>query len=86
MQVIKSQLINQVTIPPSIQENMQEYFQNYKGTIVFAGEKLTVNMVDRIRQYRQISFFNAYGPTEASICSSSSKVNVQIRAYRISYF
>ena len=78
MQIVKSQLITHITLPPSIQESVQEYFQNYVGTIVFAGEKLTADIIDRICKYSQISFLNAYGPTEASICSSCSDVNVQL--------
>ncbi|MCU7496663.1 MAG: amino acid adenylation domain-containing protein [Ignavibacteria bacterium] len=66
--------ITAVTLPPSILSRLPE--KNELGedlfsslrTIIVAGEKIPVELANYWS--RRIKFFNAYGPTEATVCAS----------------
>jgi amino acid adenylation domain-containing protein len=64
--------ITTVTLPPSVLAVVPEIdFPDLK-TIITAGEACTTDLVARWNQGRQ--FFNAYGPTESTVCASMFRV------------
>lgn len=69
---------NQIThtdISPSVLPLIaarQQHFSSLK-TIIFGGELASESIVKKMAQ--NINMFNAYGPTETTICSSVSQVN-----------
>jgi non-ribosomal peptide synthetase component F len=63
--------ITNVTLPPSALAVMPAEELPELRTMVLAGEALTAELVERWARGRE--FFNAYGPTEATIWSSASR-------------
>ncbi len=68
LNVLKSNDVTTVTLPPSVLAVMPEDELPELKTIVTAGEKCTTDLVRRWGQNRQ--FVNAYGPTETTVCAS----------------
>ncbi|APR77528.1 Siderophore biosynthesis non-ribosomal peptide synthetase [Minicystis rosea] len=60
-----------LTVPPSVLSALPWFESLDLETIVVAGEACPQDLVDRWAQGRR--FFNAYGPTEASICASQAE-------------
>ncbi|HET8844236.1 MAG TPA: amino acid adenylation domain-containing protein, partial [Ktedonobacteraceae bacterium] len=62
------QQISWVTLPPSVLANISPESKPDLHTIVAAGEACPIDIVHRWAQGRQ--FFNAYGPTEGTVCTT----------------
>ncbi len=72
--VIKSQRVNIVTLPPSVLSVMPEDELPDLKTIVTAGEACSLELVKRWGKGRQ--YVNAYGPTETTVCASYYETSV----------
>lgn len=57
-----------VTLPPSVYARLDEAARRKVGTVVFAGEALS--RVEYEQAARHSRVFNAYGPTEGTVCFS----------------
>lgn len=68
LSVLHDQQVSTVTLPPSVLAVMPEEELPHLKTIITAGEKCTLDLVQRWGQNRQ--FVNAYGPTETTVCAS----------------
>lgn len=64
--------ITTVTLPPSVLAVLPETNLPDLKTIITAGEACTTDLVARWNKERQ--FFNAYGPTESTVCASMFRV------------
>jgi len=70
---IKLNQITKATVPPSFLHSIDtETFSNL-DTIITAGESPIMKDVKRFGKY--LRYINAYGPTEASVCSSTYEVD-----------
>lgn len=68
---IKQYSITHMTLPPSLLESLDiESFKPIKNLVV-AGEACPIHVAEKYS--RSIRMVNAYGPTEASVCSTYSK-------------
>ncbi|HWW75481.1 MAG TPA: non-ribosomal peptide synthetase, partial [Pyrinomonadaceae bacterium] len=66
--LLRRYAINVVTLPPSALSAMpSEGFPDLQ-TLIVAGEACPVNLVEQWAEGRR--FFNAYGPTEATVCAT----------------
>ena len=70
--------VNTAVLNPTFLANIGE-LENFK-TIITAGEKAIVQ--DALRYAKKCNYINAYGPTEASICSAFYKVDAT-KEYRV---
>lgn len=61
-----------LTLPPSMLLALNEWQFTSLETLVLAGEKLCPNLLDIIPG--NIAVFNAYGPTEATVCCTIARV------------
>lgn len=68
---IEQKEITHVTLPPSVLARLKERELPHLQAIITAGEACTVDIVRRWAKDR--TFFNAYGPTEATIWSTVAK-------------
>jgi len=66
--VLREDLITMVTLPPSALSVMAPESLDQLQTIIAAGESCPVEIVERWAGGRR--FFDAYGPTEATVCAS----------------
>ena len=65
--------INIVTLPPSLLDIIQpEQFVSLE-TVLSAGEKITYNIIEKWSD--KVKLFNAYGPTEGTVCTSMKELN-----------
>lgn len=51
-----------------------EYVMNNVGKLIFAGEALTENLVEKIQRKYNTTIYNAYGPCEATIFASIKEI------------
>ncbi|RPH90725.1 MAG: amino acid adenylation domain-containing protein, partial [Calditrichaeota bacterium] len=72
--VLKTQQVNIVTLPPSVLSVMPFDDLPQLQTIVTAGEACSLELVKRWGADRQ--YVNAYGPTETTVCASYYEANV----------
>lgn len=64
------------TLPPSYLSTLQPSSLNTLRILITAGESARVE--DALRYSRQLTFFNAYGPSETSVCATYYKANPEI--------
>ncbi len=67
-EIIKSQKIDVVTLPPSYQELVKKDLSDLKN-LISAGEKLNGSLAKELQE-KGVRVFNAYGPTENTVCVS----------------
>ncbi len=72
---LKQQKITTVTLPPSVLSIFPETELPDLKTIITAGEKCPVGLVQKWGKDRQ--FFNAYGPTETTVCASMYRTSLE---------
>ncbi|MDZ7401244.1 MAG: amino acid adenylation domain-containing protein [candidate division KSB1 bacterium] len=72
IQLLTDQKITTVTLPPSMARVMPDHPLPDLEVMITAGEKCTPDIVARWSNGRK--FFNAYGPTEATVCASMLQV------------
>jgi non-ribosomal peptide synthetase component F len=65
--VVDKQITN-VTLPPSMLKVLPDEELPHLDALVAAGEACTPDLVERWSPGRD--FYNAYGPTEATVCAS----------------
>ena len=68
LQLLRNQAITMLTLPPSILAALPERSFPTVRTVICAGESCTADLVARWGQ--QVQLFNAYGPTENTVCAS----------------
>lgn len=68
IRMLQERRINTITLPPSILAALPEEQLPDLSTIIAAGEALPADLVNRWSPARR--FFNAYGPTEVTVCAS----------------
>ena len=66
--LLRSQEITHVTLPPSILAALPDAELPALGTLITAGEACSAEIVTRWAPGRR--FFNAYGPTETTVCAT----------------
>lgn len=74
IQTLISQKITHLTVPPSALYSTPFYYLPDLEVLVVAGEPCTKEIIDKWadKNYR---FFNAYGPTEATVCATIFEVD-----------
>lgn len=70
---LKEKRINNVTLPPSVLQSIPHEELPDLETIISAGEACTPDLVNKWGASR--TFINAYGPTEATVCTTYAKYN-----------
>ncbi|ORX77638.1 acetyl-CoA synthetase-like protein [Anaeromyces robustus] len=57
--------------------NYEEFYNSlkYVKILMFAGEKLNINFVKKLRIFENIRIFNGYGPTETTVISNIKDLN-----------
>ena len=65
---LRDQAITHATLPGSALQTLGEAELPHLRTLVVAGEACPVALAERWRE--RLSFFNAYGPTEGTVCAS----------------
>jgi amino acid adenylation domain-containing protein len=73
--LLESQRITQITIPPSVLRHLPEASLPQLRQIIVAGEAFDAQLLKKWCHGRQ--FFNAYGPTEATIWASISQCKAE---------
>src|SRR5205807_9622364 len=68
IRLLRERAITAVTLPPSVLESLEPVDLPSLETIILAGESCSPQLVKRWS--RGHSLFNAYGPTEASVCAT----------------
>jgi hypothetical protein len=68
VKVLRENQITMATLPPSLLAALKEEGLPHLDTLIAAGEVCAAELVDRWGVGRK--FFNAYGPTEATVCAS----------------
>ena len=68
LEVLRDLRVNTVTLPPSVLAALPEEQLQDLRTIIAAGERCSRELVQRWADSR--AFFNAYGPTESTVCAS----------------
>jgi amino acid adenylation domain-containing protein len=68
--LLESQCVTQITVPPSVLRHLPDATLPKLRQIIVAGEAFDAQLLNRWGQGRQ--FFNAYGPTEATIWAGIS--------------
>ncbi|MFO0758294.1 MAG: non-ribosomal peptide synthase/polyketide synthase [Byssovorax sp.] len=71
VRLLRAQGVTHLTAPPSALSVMPDDEIPSLGTLIVAGEACRAAIVDRWAPGRR--FFNAYGPTEATICASMTE-------------
>ncbi|MEW6736579.1 MAG: amino acid adenylation domain-containing protein, partial [Acidobacteriota bacterium] len=71
IRLLKEQHITTITIPPSVLEILPTEVLPALHTIIVAGEACHLNLVERWASGRR--FFNAYGPTEATVWATTAQ-------------
>src|SRR5262249_35827263 len=66
--VLREDQITMVTLPPSVLEMLKDEGLPHLDTMIAAGEACAAEIVERWGRGRR--FFDAYGPTEATVCAS----------------
>jgi amino acid adenylation domain-containing protein len=66
--LLEAHAITHITLPPSVLATLCEAELPHLKTIIVAGEACWPDLVERWSQGRR--FFNAYGPTEATVCAT----------------
>lgn len=66
--LMREQAITTVTIPPSLLSAMPDETLPSLQSLIVAGEPCSPDLVDRWAKGRR--FFNAYGPTEGTVCAT----------------
>ncbi len=75
LQILKTERITVATLTPSVVETIPEgAVLPHLRYLVLAGEAASLSLVEKWSRQSQV--INAYGPTEASICSSLEKVDL----------
>ncbi|MCP4657643.1 MAG: amino acid adenylation domain-containing protein, partial [bacterium] len=69
--LLRRQAITNVTLPPSVLRVLPAAELPALRTLLAAGEALSADLVDRFAPGRQL--FNAYGPTEGTVCASVTR-------------
>jgi len=69
--LLKEQKISHVTLPPSVLAHLPEDEYSDLHTIIVAGESCSKRLVKIWGKDR--NFFNAYGPTEATVCATMAR-------------
>jgi amino acid adenylation domain-containing protein len=69
LRILRTEAVNNVTLPPSVLSNMPAESLPNLDTIITAGEKCSRDLVHPWSNCRD--FFNAYGPTESTVCAST---------------
>src|SRR5262249_13452926 len=72
VRALREDRITTVTLPPSLLAALGEIELIELETVIAAGEACTAEIVERWAGGRR--FFNAYGPTEATVCASIGEV------------
>jgi amino acid adenylation domain-containing protein len=70
--------ISVLTLPPSYLSVISWKEFNFLRVIISAGEKL--NTEAALALSRQVNYFNAYGPTECTVCVSINKISPEMTA------
>ncbi len=65
--------ISHMTLPPVLLELLDPNFDHRLKSIIVAGDACSTELVERWAG--QCCFFNAYGPTEASVCASIAQLD-----------
>lgn len=77
-QLIETHQVSHCDVPPVVFSLWLSYIKKYPASfqslkaIIFGGEKANPEVVAQLRDY--VRLFNAYGPTETTICSSLKEV------------
>ena len=69
--LLTQQKISHVTLPPSVLAHLPENEYPHLSTIIVAGEACSKHLVNIWGQDR--NFFNAYGPTESTVCATIAR-------------
>ena len=72
IEVLHTQSITAVTLPPVVLAQLPQEELPQLRTIIAAGDVCPADLARRWRQGRR--FFNAYGPTEATVCATIAEV------------
>src|SRR5262249_5780434 len=72
LRALRGDQITTVTLPPSVLAALEEVALTNLETVIAAGEASTAEIVERWAGGRR--FFNAYGPTEATVCASIGEI------------
>ncbi len=73
--LLRDQVITTVTLPPTALSTLPDEELSELQTIIIAGESCPAGMAARWSTGR--SFFNAYGPTEITVCASLMKCTAE---------
>ncbi len=68
LRTLREEAVSVLTVPPSVLAALPYADLPALGTIVVAGEACSADLVDRWSRGRH--FWNAYGPTEATVCAT----------------
>lgn len=74
IQTLKNQKITHLTLPPSALYSTPVQFLSDLEVLVVAGEPCTQDLIDKWGSYNY-RFFNAYGPTEATVCATIFEID-----------
>jgi non-ribosomal peptide synthetase component F len=79
IQLLRDKAITHVTLPPAVLAVLPAQELPALQTIISAGEACSTDIVKRWASGRR--FFNAYGPTEATVWSTVQKLVTKVRNY-----
>lgn len=71
-EMLQEYKINYATLTPSIIRTLKSERLPYLQKVISAGEKLEVNL---IKKWQTKQLFNAYGPTETTICATIGEIS-----------
>lgn len=69
---IDTHKINIMTLPPVYLHQLDKNILSNVKTLITAGESPILEDVKNL--YKQLNYFNAYGPTETSVCATMNKI------------
>ncbi len=72
---LDAQKVTVATFPPAYLRALEQPNFHYLRVMITAGE--TAHSLDAHRYAQQLNYFNAYGPTETSVCASIYKLNAE---------
>ncbi|MEW6738092.1 MAG: amino acid adenylation domain-containing protein, partial [Acidobacteriota bacterium] len=78
LSLLREEQISVVTLPPTVLAALAEEELPKLQTIIVAGEACTTELVARWREGRR--FYNAYGPTESTVCATIAECRDVSRA------
>lgn len=81
--VLKDEQITVVTLPPSILATLAADEFPQLSALIVAGEACPVELINRWSAGRR--FFNAYGPTEATVCATIAECQTEAKHAPIGY-